>query len=32
MEKLNLTKEWDKTFPKSENIDHEKLFFTTVTE
>ena len=24
---LNLTTEWDKTFPKSENVDHEKVTF-----
>ena len=27
MEKLNLTKEWDKTFPKSEKITHGKVTF-----
>ncbi|MCD7778200.1 MAG: alpha/beta hydrolase [Clostridiales bacterium] len=26
-EKLNLTKEWDKTFPKSEKVDHSKVTF-----
>ena len=26
-EKLNLTQEWDKTFPKSEKVDHEKVTF-----
>lgn len=26
-EKLNLTKEWDKTFPKSEKVDHKKVLF-----
>ncbi|MCD8089723.1 MAG: alpha/beta hydrolase, partial [Clostridiales bacterium] len=26
-EKLNLTKEWDKTFPKSEKVDHSKITF-----
>ena len=25
---LNLTNEWDKTFPKSEKVDHEKVTFT----
>ena len=27
MEKLELTKEWDKTFPKSEKVSHEKVTF-----
>lgn len=27
MEKLNLTSEWDKTFPKSDKVDHEKIEF-----
>ena len=27
MEKLNLTQEWDKTFPKSEKVDHRKVTF-----
>ena len=27
MEKLNLTQEWDKTFPKSEKVSHEKVTF-----
>ena len=27
MEQLNLTQEWDKTFPKSEKIDHCKVTF-----
>ena len=28
MEKrLNLTEEWDKTFPKSEKVDHAKVTF-----
>ncbi len=27
MEKLVLTKEWDKTFPKSEKVNHEKVTF-----
>ncbi|MDE5990291.1 MAG: alpha/beta hydrolase, partial [Clostridia bacterium] len=26
-EKLNLTKEWDKVFPKSERVNHEKVTF-----
>ena len=26
--KLNLVKEWDKTFPKSEKVDHRKVAFT----
>ena len=26
-EKLNLTKEWDKVFPKSDKVDHEKAMF-----
>ncbi|MCD7854284.1 MAG: alpha/beta hydrolase [Clostridiales bacterium] len=26
-EKLNLTKEWDKTFPKSEKVNHSKVTF-----
>lgn len=26
-EQLNLTREWDKTFPKSELVDHEKVTF-----
>ena len=26
-EELNLTKEWDKTFPKSEAVDHRKVTF-----
>lgn len=28
MKKLNLTKKWDKTFPKSEKVNHEKVTFT----
>lgn len=28
-EKLNLTSEWDKTFPKSQNVDHRKITFHT---
>ena len=27
MEKLNLTQEWDKVFPKSEKVDHRKVTF-----
>lgn len=27
MEKLHLTSEWDKTFPKSDTVDHEKIEF-----
>ena len=27
MEKLNLTQEWDKVFPKSEEVDHRKVTF-----
>lgn len=27
MEKLHLTTEWDKTFPKSDQVDHEKVEF-----
>lgn len=27
MEKLNLTTEWDKTFPKSEKVNHSKVTF-----
>ena len=26
-EKLNLTQEWDKTFPKSDKVDHRKVTF-----
>ena len=26
MEKLNLTQEWDKVFPKSDKVDHKKVF------
>jgi len=26
-EKLNLTQEWDKTFPKSDKVDHKKITF-----
>lgn len=27
MEQLNLTQEWDKTFPQSDKVDHEKITF-----
>ena len=27
MEKLNLTQEWDKVFPKSEKVNHRKVTF-----
>lgn len=27
MEQLSLTQEWDKTFPKSEKVDHSKVTF-----
>lgn len=27
MENLTLTKEWDKTFPKSDKVDHSKVLF-----
>lgn len=27
METLNMTQDWDKTFPKSEKVDHEKVEF-----
>ena len=27
MEKLNLTQEWDKVFPKSDKVDHQKVTF-----
>ncbi|MCQ2101569.1 MAG: hypothetical protein MJZ10_14855, partial [Fibrobacter sp.] len=27
-EKLELTQEWDKVFPKSEKVDHKKVTFT----
>ena len=26
-EKLNLCKEWDKTFPQNQNVEHEKVTF-----
>ena len=29
MEKLNLTQEWDKVFPKSDKVDHRKVTFRT---
>ena len=28
MKTLNLTQEWDKIFPKSEKVNHEKVTFT----
>lgn len=28
MKELNLTAEWDKTFPKSDKVDHSKVIFT----
>ena len=28
MERLNLTAEWDKTFPQSDNVEHSKVTFT----
>ena len=28
-EKLSLTSEWDKTFPKNQNVDHRKITFHT---
>ena len=31
MEKLNLTQEWDKVFPKSDKVDHKKVTFHTVS-
>ena len=27
MEKLKLTQEWDKVFPKSDKVDHKKVTF-----
>ncbi len=27
MEKMNLTQEWDKVFPKSDKVDHKKVTF-----
>ena len=27
MEKLNLTQEWNKVFPKSDKVDHKKATF-----
>ncbi|MBR0275629.1 MAG: alpha/beta hydrolase [Prevotella sp.] len=29
MQKLELTQEWDKVFPKSDNVDHRKVTFET---
>ena len=29
MEKLNLTQEWDKVFPKSDKVDHKKVNLST---
>ena len=26
-DKLNLTQEWDKTFPQSDKVDHSKVTF-----
>ena len=28
-ENLNLTQTWDKTFPKSDKVDHSKVTFAT---
>lgn len=28
---LHLTDEWDKTFPKSEKVNHRKVMFITAT-
>ena len=28
MENLNLTTDWDKTFPKSDKVNHSKVTFT----
>lgn len=28
MQKLHLTQEWDKVFPQSEKVDHQKVTFT----
>lgn len=28
MQKLNLTREWDKVFPKSDKVNHKKITFT----
>ena len=28
MQELHLTKEWDKVFPKSDQVDHKKVNFT----
>ena len=30
MNTLNLTQEWDKTFPKSELVNHSKVTFTNL--
>ena len=27
MERLNLTQEWDKVFPKSDKVEHKKVTF-----
>ena len=27
MENIEITKEWDKVFPKSDNVDHKKVTF-----
>ena len=27
MQELNITQEWDKTFPKNENVNHKKVTF-----
>ena len=29
MQKLELTQEWDKTFPQSEKVNHQKVTFET---
>lgn len=29
MEELNLTDKWDKTFPKSDKVNHKKITFHT---
>ena len=31
LEKLNLTQEWDKVFPKSDKVDHRKVPSITAT-
>ena len=28
MQELHLTQEWDKVFPKSDQVDHKKVTFT----